>query len=59
MTSALLNWIARGLVLAVLASTLWMAHLTDPEADGTNLMLTQVAAAPAGAAASSPAAAAR
>jgi len=59
MTSALLNWIARGLVLAVLASTLWMAHLTHPEADGTKLMLTQVAAAPAGAAASAPAVAAR
>lgn len=57
MSSELLKWIASGLIAAVLASTLWMAHAIHPEQGPPHLLLAQVA--PADAAASAPVASAR
>ena len=58
MSSELLKWVASGLIAAVLASTLWMAHAIHPEQGDTSLILAQVAV-PAAAAASAPVTAAR
>lgn len=58
MSSELLKWVASGLIAAVLASTLWMAHAIHPEQGGPSLLLAQVAPAPA-VAASAPATATR
>ncbi|MGM9481725.1 hypothetical protein ACS5PN_11135 [Roseateles sp. NT4] len=49
MSSELLKWVASGLIAAVLASTLWLAHAIHPEQGGANELLAQ-AAAPATAA---------
>jgi hypothetical protein len=53
MSSELLKWVASGLIAAVFASTLWMAHVIHPEQGGASLILAQVAV-PAAAAASAP-----
>lgn len=50
MSSDLLKWIASGLIAAVLASTLWMAHAISPEQDGHSLLLAHVTPSPAAAA---------
>lgn len=50
MSAELLKWVACGLVAAVLASTLWMAHAIHPEHATPRLLLAQAAAAPAPAA---------
>ncbi|HEY8875975.1 MAG TPA: hypothetical protein VIN03_00340 [Roseateles sp.] len=50
MSSELLKWLASGLIAAVLASALWMAHALRHHPGGTSLMLAQVASPTAGAA---------
>lgn len=59
MSSDLLKWLAAGLIAAVLASTLWMAHAIRPEQGSPHLLVAQIAPAAAGAAASAPAPVAR
>lgn len=44
MKSALLKWVASGLIAAVLASTLWMAQATHPERAARHLLIAQAAA---------------
>lgn len=47
MTSAVLKWIANGVICLVVASTLWMAQAVQPGAhDAISLMVAQAAAAP-------------
>lgn len=57
MSSVILKWVANGLIAVVLICTLWMARTIHPEQGDPDLLLAQVA--PAAAAASAPATAAR
>jgi len=53
MTSAVLKWIANGVIGLVVAGTLWIAQTVQPsERDLSSLMLTQAVAAPDAAASS-------
>lgn len=57
MSSLLLKWLANGVIVAVLLSTLWLAQAVEPGANATELMIAQ--ALPAAQAASAPATATR
>ena len=47
MTSAVLKWIANGMVGLVVAGTLWMAHTVQPgEHDVMSMLVSQAVAAP-------------
>lgn len=41
MSSLLLKWLANGVIVAVLLSTLWLAQAVEPGANGTELMIAQ------------------
>lgn len=53
MSSLLLKWLANGVIVAVLLSTLWLAQVVEPRANGAELMIAH--ALPAAQAASAPA----
>jgi hypothetical protein len=54
MTSAVLKWIANGMIGVVVAGTLWIAQAVQPgEHDMASLLVAQAVAAPAAAASAS------
>ena len=53
MTSAVLKWIANGMIGLVVAGTLWIAQAVQP-GDASAMLVAQAVAAPADGAASAP-----
>jgi hypothetical protein len=54
MTSAVIKWIANGMISLVVAGTLWMAHTVQPSEHGLMSMLVAEAVASPESAASAP-----
>jgi len=55
MTSAVLRWIANGVIGLVVVGTLWMAQAVQPSRHGVISLMVAQAATPADGAASAPA----